>query len=54
MRYNINDLEDNEDEDEKENDIIEDDKLNDDDLAPNQIENKIYHVDYIKKSENEN
>ena len=51
--YNINDLEDNEDEDEKDKDIIEDDKLNDDDLIPNQIENKIYHIDYIKKTEND-
>ena len=53
QRYNINDLEDNEDEDEKEKDIIEDDDKLNDDLAPNQMENKIYHVDYIKKFEND-
>ena len=41
-------LEDNEEEDEKENDIIEEDKLNED-LTPNQMENKIYYVDKIKK-----
>ena len=52
-RYNINDLEDNEEEDEKEKNIIEDDNLNDD-LEPNQMENKIYHVDYIRNPQDGN
>ena len=49
-RFNINDLNDKYNEDEKEkNDIekvnLENEKLNED-STPNQIENKIYQVDY--------
>ena len=45
-RFNINDLDDIEDQ--KEN--IEKEQLNED-LTPNQIENKIYHVEYNKNKE---